>query len=184
MADFNVADYDAPRFPSGSSYLKLDSGEKTTLRFLSLSIVGWQWWTEDDEGTMRPNRVRKEDEKDIDPDYKKDAKFFWSVTVYANEEIQVWTFTQRTVQTAIQNLMKSKSWGDPRGYDIVVNKTGKGLGTEYAVMPESKKKTGAKVSKLFEEWKTEEESRHETMGFGRDENEEPEKTKDDDDLPF
>ena len=183
MADFNVADYDVPSYTSSSSYLKLDSGEKTTIRFLSLPVVGWQWWTEDEEGSMRPSRVRKDDEKDIDPNYKKDAKFFWSVVVLANEEIQVWTFTQRTVQTAIQNLMKSKSWGDPRGYDIVINKTGKGLGTEYSVMPESKKKTVDKIVDMYEEWKLEEENRHESMIFGREDDVKQKKT-DDDDLPF
>ena len=63
MADFNVADYDAPRLSSSTSYLKLAPGEKTTVRFLTLPVVGWQWWVEDDEGVLRPSRVKKGDEE-------------------------------------------------------------------------------------------------------------------------
>jgi hypothetical protein len=66
-----------------------------------------------------------------------DPKHFWAMIVYNydTKSIQIWQPTQKTILTALQQLVENDDWGDPRGYNITINRSGDGLETEYAVQP-------------------------------------------------
>ena len=54
---------------------------------------------------------------------------------YQDSAVQISELTQFTIQSAIADLVESEDWGDPRGYDLTVNRKGKSLETEYTVQP-------------------------------------------------
>jgi len=56
--------------------------------------------------------------------------------------------TQSTIQGSIFALTKNVKWGDPKSYDLAVNKTGEKMETKYSVIP-------SPHSELDEETKTE-----------------------------
>ena len=47
--------------------------------------------------------------------------------------VQVLEVTQVQIQGGIKALVDSKHWGDPKAYDITINRSGSGFDTEYIV---------------------------------------------------
>ena len=131
-------DYNVPA--SGSNYMKLEKGDNQ-FRILSSAIVGWECWTSeivDGKEIKKPNRFRKEDSipiSMIDPNNM--PKHFWAMVVYnyQDNKVQILELTQRSVQKEILSLTRNKKWGDPKNYDIIVNRTGEGMETRYTTMP-------------------------------------------------
>ena len=144
-----------PELPS--RYTRFEDGENR-LRVLSTAIVGWEYWTDDEEGGRKPNRVRTFDEL---PDEVKEAtgreraKHFWAFVVYNynDKALQILELTQRSIMKAFEGLDQSKSWGDVREYDLVVKRTKTGpkdRDVEYGVMPEPKKALSKEIKEEFE----------------------------------
>lgn len=46
--------------------------------------------------------------------------------------------------------IQSEDWGDPRGYDVTVNRKGKSLETEYTVQPSPHKELAPEIRTAFE----------------------------------
>lgn len=147
--------YETPETPS--NYLKFDEGENQ-FRVLSDAVVGWEYWTEE-AGKRTPNRVRTVDElpKEVQraTDTQKQAKHFWAFVVLnkATNDIQILELTQKSLMKGIEGLAASKSWGDPKAYDIVVTRTKTGpeaRDVEYSVRPEPKEKLDEGVQALYE----------------------------------
>jgi hypothetical protein len=133
MSDFLPTDYKVPE-PSGK-YMKLKQGENR-FRVLSPAIVGYEGWTEPQGG--KPIRKRVGDvfnTTEVDPET---IKHFWAFFVWNFDEkkVQVLQLTQSTVMKPIASLSKNKNWGDPKGYTLVVEKSGEKLETKYIVNPE------------------------------------------------
>jgi hypothetical protein len=58
---------------------------------------------------------------------------------YDAQAIQVLEIKQQTIMRAIDALVKSRKWGNPQGYDLIVEKVKTGprdLDVEYHVIPE------------------------------------------------
>ena len=51
------------------------------------------------------------------------------------EKIQILEITQKSILKSIRALERSKDWGSPLNYDIIVFKTGQKLETRYNVQP-------------------------------------------------
>lgn len=132
--------YEVP--DSGGQYMKFEQGDNR-FRPLGEAIVGFVYWTEDDEG-RHPIRVKMNELESIPAEYRSDANHFWAIPVYnyASESIQILEITQRGIQGKIAELEADSDWGDPvgdEGYDILVNRTGTGKGTKYSVSPKPHK---------------------------------------------
>jgi hypothetical protein len=54
---------------------------------------------------------------------------------YSLAKVQIWQINQRTIQDSIMNLVEDKDWGDPKRYDLKINKTGDKLETRYTINP-------------------------------------------------
>ena len=145
MTNFLPKNYETPETPS--NYLRLEEG-KNTIRILSSAIVGYQYWTEDEEGNRKPTRVHTFEECPDDVRRSKDsrqrAKHFWAFVVYSyeNKRVQILELTQKTIMRSIETLVKDENWGDPKEYNIMIGRTKTGnrdMDVEYSVMPQPKK---------------------------------------------
>lgn len=125
---------------SEGKYFKLKIGSNR-FRVLSSAIVGFEGWKEAD-GKRKP--VRKAILNGQRPsfgldevDKPEEIKHFWAFPVWSTEakRVQVFEVTQKSIQRAISALTKNEDWGDPRGYDIVIERIGEGMDTEYIINP-------------------------------------------------
>ena len=68
------------------------------------------------------------------------------------ETFQILEITQKTVQKAIRSLASDVDWGNPEDYDIVVERSGEDLRTEYTVNPKPVKKLDKTVLTAFNDF--------------------------------
>lgn len=130
MSDFLPQGYEKPA--SNSNYMKFEQGENK-FRILSNAITGWIDWKETTEGKKPVRTVEKM--ADINP--KRPAKHFWTFVVwdYREKRVKILEISQSTIQDTIYGLHMSEDWGDPKGYNLVVNRTGEKMETKYQVIP-------------------------------------------------
>jgi hypothetical protein len=142
MNDFLPNGYKTPESPS--NYMELEEGQNA-FRILSSAIVGYEWWVDAEERNRKPIRVRTADEVPTDvknaTDKQSKAKHFWAFTVYnyKTQSIQVLELKQQTIMRAIEALVKNAKWGNPKKYDIIIEKVKTGTkdwDVEYSVIPE------------------------------------------------
>lgn len=122
--------------PEGN-FFKLQDGENT-FRIISSAVVGYEYWNSED----KPIRSRKQfvstpadiKHRDGKPT---SIKHFWAFVVYSYraDKRQILEITQGSIQQAIKALVDNKKWGDPKKYDITINRAGSGLETEYQILP-------------------------------------------------
>jgi len=148
-------DYKVPSI--GTKYLKLETG-KNTLRVLSSPVIGWEYWTE--EGDKKaPIRVKKlkdvPSERIHSNDPNERPKHFWAMFVWGREAetIQILEVTQATIQAGIKALVDEKDWGNPKDYDISINRAGEGMDTKYTVTPKPKKVLEKEIKDIWKECK-------------------------------
>lgn len=131
--------YKAP--VSGSSYMKLQKGENV-IRILSNAVTGFEYWNNDNKP------VRSKEMFSNTPDIKSDmdgnptkVKHFWSFVVYNydTKNIEILQINQATIQGDIQALVNDEDWGNPKGYDIKITRSGEKLETKYSVNPKPAK---------------------------------------------
>ena len=154
MTEFLPEGYQAPEVQS--NYMTLEDGDNN-FRILSSAIVGYEWWMENGEEGRRPVRVRTADEVPDEvraaTDNRKKAKHFWAFTVYnyKTKTMQVLELKQQTVMRAIEAFVKNPKWGNPKNYDLVIErvKTGsRDWDVEYNVIPEPPSKLDEGIVEL------------------------------------
>lgn len=142
---FPSSDY---RIPETSNYMKLTEGEHT-FRALSSAIVGYEYFTNDNKP------IRSKEPFDETPnDIKKGGRVnhFWAFVVwnYEAKRLQILEITQKTIQSAIQALVKNPKWGNPKAYDITITRKGTGqMDTEYSVMPNPHSEIAPEVTEKY-----------------------------------
>lgn len=141
------------QIPKGSSqFTKLDEG-KTKVRVLSDAILGWEGWKD-----KKPFRVEgsectiTEDQVDMGIDGKPNINYFWAFEIwnYAEESIQTWEITQKTIMGTLYDLEQNPDWGDLKGYDIEINKKKEGDRTLYSVIAIPPKELDAEIAEAYE----------------------------------
>ncbi len=151
MNSFLPKGYELPETASG--YMRLEQGANK-FRVLSSAIVGYEYWTTENK-PVRSKESWSEKPKDVKTD--KDGKYrinhFWAFIVwnYKTGSVQILEVTQKTIQKSVEALVASEAWGDPKGYDIVITKTGEQLKTEYHVNPEPPKALEEHVQALYKD---------------------------------
>ncbi len=128
--------YEIPSKP----YTKLQIGDNT-IRILDSPIIGYVYFNQDNK-PVRQREAFEEIPHDIKIQNGKvtAVKHFWAMKIwnYKTNRIEILEITQKGIQEAIKSLAENMKWGHPSGYDIVINKKGEGLTTEYSVIPEPK----------------------------------------------
>lgn len=127
---FIPADYEAPT--SGGGFTKLETGDNR-FRILSSPLMMWLCWTDG-----KPTRLK------YDPNNKpakgagqKDSvKHAWGLIVwnYKTEQIEVFELDKQDIISGLATHAKDPDWGHPKKYDIVINKSGAGMDTEYKLV--------------------------------------------------
>jgi hypothetical protein len=123
--------------PEGN-YMKFNEGENT-FRVLSSAVTGYEYWNKDTK-PVRSKTPWKTTPKDIQTDNKSGKptpiKHFWVFMVwsYRAEKAQMLEVTQKGIMSSMKAYIANKQWGDPKGYDFTVTRTGSGIDTEYVTM--------------------------------------------------
>ena len=125
------------------NYLKIQDGETIKIRILTNSIVGYEYFRTTSDGGLKP--IRQKEAFNWTPADSKDGrnpKEFWAFVIYNYniKAIQIWELTQQSIKKDIFALYKDADFGDPKGYDLKISRTGKDLDTTYTIMPLNKSK--------------------------------------------
>ena len=139
-------DYQVPQ--GSSQFMKLVKGTNK-FRVIGKPIMGFEWWEENSDG-RKPFRVKTFEEavkSGTEP-----IKHFWAFAVYnyGAKAVQVLQITQKTIMRAIEGLQADEDWGSPENYDLVINRTGEGLETEYTVQPKPASKISKEIKEIYE----------------------------------
>ena len=131
-----------PPSTGGNIYFKPQNGENR-VRILGdfsnpyTAIMGYIGWNTTLDGERKPLRGNMNHYTEVKEKTDDEPKHFWDITIwdYSDNAVKVWEITQVTIQQAITDLSKMESWGDPRYYDISLNRKGEKLDTTYTVIP-------------------------------------------------
>lgn len=136
------------KIPSQSNYMKLEKGSNK-LRVLDSAITGFEWWEEDQNGGRKPHRRRTFQE--AVKQGQEPIKHFWAFPVwnYATQSVQILEITQKSVMAMITSYVNNEDWGDPKEYDLTVNREGDGFDTEYTVIASPHKKVTDEVVQAY-----------------------------------
>lgn len=114
------------------NYTRFNDGD-TKLRILTSPIMWYQYFTKEN----KPKRSKKpfENTSDIKDQWK--VKEFWAFVVYnyETEKLEVCEIAQNSIKWQLFSLSKDSDYGDPKQYDIKINRSGKDLDTKYQVKP-------------------------------------------------
>jgi len=131
-----------------SNYFKPQDGDNK-VRILSDLQVGFQYWTADN----KPVRLRTEPQT-IPADMRLDSKVkeMWLAIVwdYTTEKVAIWEITQATIMRSIYEYEKDEEYGDSKGYDLKISRSGKELETKYDVRAGIPKEVDEKIADAAE----------------------------------
>lgn len=147
--DFLPENYTVPS--SSDGYMKLTQGENR-FRVLSSAIMGSETWIE--EGNSRkPKRWPFGVSVPVEEIGDDGVKHFWAFVVwnYNAKKVQILEITQKGIMRSIRAMTKDEDWGDPKKYDIVINREGEGKATEYTVSPKPHKELDGAIKRHYEE---------------------------------
>lgn len=136
------------------NYYKFQQGDNQ-FRIVSDAIAGFEYWNTSGKPVRlaeRPSEIPKDIRFEDDSTYK--IKPFMSFVVIDREDgaVRIMQITQKGIMETITALYNNPKWGDPKEYDIVVNRQGEGLDTKYSTTPDPKEPLTAeeksKVSRM------------------------------------
>jgi hypothetical protein len=141
--------YSAPK--TSGSYMKFEEG-MNKFRIVTDAVTGFEYW----DTNNKPKRLR-EMPREIPKDIRGDSaiKHFWAFGVINrwNNQIQILEITQAGIMRDVTALFENPDWGDPKGYDLNIQRTGKGLETKYTTQPSPHKALTPEEQKLIQETK-------------------------------
>lgn len=119
-----------PAQASGSNYTRLKDWD-TKIRILTSPIIWFEYFTVDN----KPKRSKTMFASTSDIKENGKVKEFRAFVVwnYNEEKTQIMEITQNTIKDQIFALARDEDFGDPKMYDIKINRSGKDLETKYQV---------------------------------------------------
>ena len=120
---------------AAGDYVKLQDGDKKSLRIISKPIMGFQLFVDEkpqrwQHDAPRPEHVPAINERGEHP--KKFVAFI--VYEYAGQSdsgrVKVWEFTQRSIIDQMAMLFREEHW---TAFELVVARVGQGMDTKYNV---------------------------------------------------
>lgn len=142
--------------PSTSNYFKFEDDDNVFRILGSFSegsaIQGLEYWKTADNKRVPVRLAKKADGtfpsvpiSELETNKFGDLdipKYFWALPVwnYAEKKVQILEITQKTVLKGIKAYIANAKWGDPRDYDIIVNRGKEGEKTVYTVTVNPKEK--------------------------------------------
>ena len=120
---------------AAGDYVKLQDGDKKSLRIISKPVMGFQLFVDGkpqrwEHDAPRPDHVPATNERGEKP--KKFVAFI--VYEYAGQSdsgrVKVWEFTQRSIIDQMAMLFREEHW---TAFELVVARVGQGMDTKYNV---------------------------------------------------
>lgn len=148
MEDFLNEDY---KLPDSSGYMKFVQG-KNKFRILSSPVTGFEYWTTENKPVRSREKFTETPNIKVEKGGKSNITHFWALIVYNYqlEEVQILEITQKGILKYILELSKDPAWGSPKGYDLVVNRSGEGLATKYTTTANPHSKLSPEITEKFE----------------------------------
>lgn len=148
-------DYEEVKPPS--QFVKIENG-KTKLRIMTEPKMGWCGWPDASgaKPVRRPLGLGPWTKEELAAlGIVRQPKFFWLFVIfnYDEEVFQCWECDKVTIRDQIETFFKDSTWGDPRGYDLTIEKSGEMMDTKYNVIPTPPKKLDAQITSEFAELK-------------------------------
>lgn len=148
--------FELPEPPS--DYVKMKEGSHK-LRILSAPIMGYEYWAAAAPGEKKGKPVRAREmwrNIPLDADISKrwDPTYFWAMVVWNHtlQCIQIWQPKQKTILSALTDLINNPDWGDPRTYNLTITRKGTKIDdTEYSVQPSPHSDTPKEALALYKE---------------------------------
>tara|TARA_Y100001963_G_C6792847_1_gene456662 strand:- start:4942 stop:5541 length:600 start_codon:yes stop_codon:yes gene_type:complete len=149
MSNFIPDGYEEPKMGTGGTYFRLNDKEQNEqtkrIRIMgsfenpNTAIMGWESWKEGQPYRFRyvtGDQASFEKAEEIDEEGR--PRHFWAIQIFNldDQEAQIWSITQRTIQKQLRKLAENDAWGNPINYVIAVTRTGHGLQTEYNLVAE------------------------------------------------
>ena len=134
---FLPENYDLPK--TNSKYMKLEKGANK-FRVLDNAVTGYIYWNVDNKPVRQeeqfdflPADIRMEADKDGKTTPSR-IKHFWAFPVwdYSDSQVKILEITQSSIQSALKSKVENRN-GVATGNDIVITRSGDGLGTDYEV---------------------------------------------------
>ena len=159
IQSFLPKDYILP--DKSKQFLKLEVGDNV-VRFLTRPLMGYVFFNNENKpvrrGVMEGDFTQKELEEQ-NAKKGKDGTFegsrhFWLMLGWSRKHKapKVIEITQISILKSLHKLIEDKDWGDPRKYDVNINRTGTGeLDTEYEVTPKPHKPIDESILKIHKE---------------------------------
>ena len=134
-----------------SNYTKLVAG-KHRLRILGPAITGFLWWTEEKDGTRKPNRIPLDQNPPVSEAESIRRFLTFPVWNYEFDRIQVLEITQSSIQKELKAYEKDPEWGSLETYDIEITREGTDKqNTRYRVSVKPKSGLGEDIKKAIKE---------------------------------
>ena len=124
------SNYEVPDSGGAGVFAKLEPGENR-FRVLEAPTTGYVVWE-----NKKPTRYK--DRSDV-PAGAEDVKHFWFVPVWMNKEVKFLEMAQKSVIKELAFFDQNDDWGDLTDYDVIVNREGEGMETQYRTAPVPKK---------------------------------------------
>ncbi len=119
-----------PAKSTGGSYTKLQDWD-TKIRILTSPIIWYVYFTVDNK--PKRSKTMFKSTNDIKQDWKVKEFRAFVVWNYDEEKVQIMEVTQNTIKDQIYALAKDEDFGDPKNYDLKINRSWKDLETRYQV---------------------------------------------------
>ena len=122
--------------PPASNYMSFEEGENR-FRVMSSAIVGFEYWTTENKPVRSKTPFKETPNIKTNDNGQKEVKHFWAFVIWSEKykKIMILEITQKTIQMPISNFVNNPDWGDPKNYDIIVNKKKESGITKYNVIP-------------------------------------------------
>lgn len=151
---FLPKDYKAPT--GSNEFMKLEDGSNR-IRVVSDASIGWEGWR-DNKPFRRAgiDQNIEEDEVDLDEKFgKPKLSHFWAFKVidYKDDSVKILQITQKSIMKAIESLVNDSDWGDPKDYDISIERAKNGDKVSYSVKSYPPKKLTSTLQALVDESK-------------------------------
>lgn len=120
---------------AAGDYVKLQDGDKKSLRIISKPVMGFQLFVDGKPQRWRHDAPRPEHVPATNERGEKAKKFVaFIVYEYAGQSdsgrVKVWEFTQRSIIDQMAMLFREEHW---TAFELVVSRIGKGMDTKYNV---------------------------------------------------
>lgn len=121
--------------PASGGFAKLEIGDNT-FRIVTNPVLMWVAWN-NKVVTRTPYMVNGvvTPKPSVPSGEGNSVNFTWSLGVYnyKTKSVEVLDISQKGLQSGIESYAGQPAWGHPSKYDIIINKSGSGLETKYAL---------------------------------------------------